>query len=163
MKFINLCSLNSLSYVIITTYHTRRCFHHPQLSPKSTNQLLFQCLLKSNLQFELNDPNVFLVLCWISGWVLWLSVFMWGGPSLKCACQYPVTVHTRVRVCVVMWLEDCCEAALVSLACQLTPSALHMKGPGCVGGQEKERTRDVEGVRGRLCIYLHLVGICIVH
>lgn len=44
-----------------------------------------------------------------------------------------------VCVCVLMWLQDCCEAALVSLACQLTPSALHMKGPGCVGGQEKER------------------------
>lgn len=85
------------------------------------------------------------------------------GDLLECAWRYPVTVYAGVRACVVKWLRDCCEAALVSLACQLTPSALHMKGPGCVGGQEKERARHVEGGRGRLCIYLHLVGICIVH
>lgn len=60
-----------------------------------------------------------------------------GEAPIKCAYGYPVTVYTRV--CVLMWLQDCREAALVSLACQLTPSALHMKGPGCVGGQEKER------------------------
>lgn len=68
-----------------------------------------------------------------------------------------IYTYTHTCMCVVMWLQDCCEAALVSLACQLSPSALHMKGPGCVGGQEKEK-----GGWGRLCIYLHLVGICIV-
>lgn len=82
-----------------------------------------------------------------------------GGTPQKCT---PISiVYKRARV--VLWLQDCCEAALVSLACQLTPSALHMKEPGCVGGQEKERTKDVEGGRGQLCIYLHLVGICIIH
>lgn len=84
-----------------------------------------------------------------------------GGNPSKVHADIQVTVYKRARV--VLWLQDCCEAALVSLACQLTPSALHMKEPGCVGGQEKERTKDVEGGRGQLCIYLHLVGICIIH
>lgn len=87
-----------------------------------------------------------------------------GGLTQMCMLISSHCIYTCASVCVLMWLQDCCEAALVSLACQLTPSALHMKGPGCVGGQEKERTRAVEGgCRGRLCIYLHLVGICIVH
>lgn len=92
-----------------------------------------------------------------------LCVGKWmGGSAEPLRVGVPRRVCMRVPsrclcVCVLMWLQDCCEAALVSLACQLTPSALHMKGPGCVGGQ-KER-----GGRGWLCIYLHLVGICIVH
>lgn len=84
-----------------------------------------------------------------------------GGGHSNVHADIQVTVYKRARV--VLWLQDSCEAALVSLACQLTPSALHMKEPGCVGGQEKERTKDVEGGRGQLCIYLHLVGICIIH
>lgn len=90
--------------------------------------------------------------------------FECGGRAKMCTpISKPLYVPMCVCTCVVMWLQDCCEAALVSLACQLTPSALHMKGPGCVGGQGKERRKNAEGAGGWLCIYLHLVGICIIH
>lgn len=53
-----------------------------------------------------------------------------------------------------LWLQNSCETAVVSLACQLTPSALHMKEPACVGGQEKERKNEGCGGRAGTAVYL---------
>ncbi len=116
--------------------------------------VLFHCLLKIHLKLNLIKTDV--VLLSLRKWKV--SVSLCGRPTL-----HGDIPSLYMCACVVMGLQDCCETTLVSLACQLTPSALHMKGPGCVGGQEKERAMDVEDGRGRLCIYLHLVGICVVH
>lgn len=102
------------------------------------------------MQFELHGK--YSCLCAVK----WMGDSVCVEDLLKYACRYQthsIYTYTCACVCVVMWLQDCCETALVSLACQLTPSALHMKGPGCVGGQEKERRRNVEGNWGTV-VYL---------
>lgn len=85
------------------------------------------------------------------------------GHVRVCACVFVRRTQSKehrifkplyASECTVLWLQNCCEAAVVSLACQLTPSALHMKEPVCVGGQEKERTNVVCGGRAGTAVYL---------
>ncbi len=59
-------------------------------------KLLFRCLLKSPLQFAVNDTNVFLFVCGQEdGWFL-LSVYVWGTYSNVHADIQSLHIHVCV-------------------------------------------------------------------
>ena len=89
-----------------------------------------------------------LVCVWISGLVVWSSVFIWGD-LLNRACQYPVAVYTHVRtsMCVcgdvapgLLWSSPCLISMSIDSICfaheraRMCRRTGERKNEGCGGG-----------------------------